>query len=270
MPLAMSQVWLVLGPPGCGKTSWIRDQLVRHPGPCVYWRLQGPSFDNLEQGLDGGIDGAWLKDQIPELQIPTGQLSELSIDDGLLREKELLMVVEVQQFQAAVSTCAEDIHPMISKQLENVHLKPDRIVTFGVDSYLPNQDTLNFTTLEALDIDLQDSIWDPNSLSSFWFELVNGAYGDVYRAKALVNLPDGRCFFCNWIVSQDGSQFLPLERVEPPNGRPKRLSRLVVQGRALNPTGIRSTVEECLFSDEVLELHQAPLRETNNNLQPSR
>ena len=266
----MSQMWLVVGPPGCGKTTWIRDQLGLHSGPCAYLRLQGPSLENLEQGLDGGIDGAWLKDQIPELQIPTGPLSELSIDDGLLREKELLMVVEVQQFQAAVSTCAEDIHPMISKQLENVHLKPDRIVTFGVDSYLPNQDTLNFTTLEALDIDLQDSIWDPNSLSSFWFELVNGAYGDVYRAKALVNLPDGRCFFCNWIVSQDGSQFLPLERVEPPHGRPKRLSRLVVQGRALNPTGIRSTVEECLFSDEVLELHQAPLRETNNNLQPTR
>ena len=57
MPLAMSQLWLVLGPPGCGKTSWIRDQLVRHPGPCAYWRLQGPSFDNFEQGLDGGIDG---------------------------------------------------------------------------------------------------------------------------------------------------------------------------------------------------------------------
>ena len=54
----------------------------------------------------------------------------------------------------------------------------------GVDSYLPNQDPLNFTTLEASDINLQDSIWDPNSLSSFWFELVNGAYGDVYRVKA--------------------------------------------------------------------------------------
>jgi len=99
---------------------------------------------------------------------------------------------------------------------------------------------------------------------------VNGAYGDVYRAKALVNLPDGRCFFCNWIVSQQGSQFLPLEHIEPPHGRSKRLLRLVVQGKALNPKGIRSTIEECLFSDEVLELHQAPLRETNNNLQPTR
>ena len=82
----------------------------------------------------------------------------------------------MQHFQGAISTCAEDIYPQILKQLANLHLKPGRIVNFGVDSYLPNQDTLNFTTLEALYIDLQDSIWDPNSLSSFWFELVNRAY----------------------------------------------------------------------------------------------
>ena len=99
MPLAMSQAWLVLGPPGCGKTSWIRDQLVRHPSPYAYWRLQGPSFDNLEQGLDGGIDGAWLNDQIPELQIPAGQPSDLLMDDRLLRDQELLMVVEVQHLK---------------------------------------------------------------------------------------------------------------------------------------------------------------------------
>jgi len=38
--------------------------------------------------------------------------------------------------------------------LANLHLKPGRIVNFGVDSYLLNQDTLNFTTLEDLDINL--------------------------------------------------------------------------------------------------------------------
>ena len=68
--------------------------------------------------------------------------------------------------------------------------------------------------------DLHNSVWDPNSLSSFWFELVNGAYGDVYRAKALMNLPDGRAFFCNWMVSQQGSQFLPLEGWSHPMADP--------------------------------------------------
>ena len=55
-----------------------------------------------------------------------------------------------------------------------------------------------------------------------------------------MNLPDGRAFFCNWMVSQQGSQFLPLERVEPPHGRPKRSSELVVQGKkVLDGIGIQ-------------------------------
>ena len=62
------------------------------------------------------------------------------------------------------------------------------------------------------------------------------------------------------MVSQQGSQFLPLQRVEPPHGRPKRLSELVVQGKALNGIGIQSTIDDCLISDDVLEMHQAPMR----------
>ena len=96
---------------------------------------------------------------------------------------------------------------------------------------------------------------------------MNGAYGDVYRAKALMNLPDGRSFLCNWMVSQQSSQFLPLEAVEPPAGRPNHTSHLVVQGKALDPTGIQSTIDDCLLTDDALELHQAPLRDRQHALQ---
>jgi len=99
---------------------------------------------------------------------------------------------------------------------------------------------------------------------------VNGAYGDVYRAKALMNLPDGRSFFCNWMVSQQSSQFLPLEAVEPPAGRPNRTSHLVLEGRALDPAGIQSTIDDCLLTDDVLELHQAPLRKKQQAHQSNR
>ena len=135
---------------------------------------------------------------------------------------------------------------------------------FGRDAELPSQDSLDFSRLESWSQDLVGAVWDPNSLSSFWFELVNGAYGDVYRAKALMNLPDGRAFFCNWIVSQQNSQFLPLEAVAPPDGRPQRMSQLVVQGKALNPDGIQITIDDCLISNDVLELHQVPMREQSN------
>ena len=260
----MQNTWLITGPPGCGKTNWIRDTFLKHPGSCAYLRLSGSQQEGLEQGHNAGIDSTWLKDQIPEL-VDLATSANTSLPTG-----PRLVLVEVQQFQPPASSESDGIDPHILRQLERFDLQPDRALHFGLDPELPKQDVLDFKRLESWHHNLQGCVWDPNSLSSFWFELVNGAYGDVYRAKALTNLPDGRSFFCNWMVSQQGSQFLPLESVAPPTGRPKRTSHLVVQGRDLNSNSIKATIKDCLLSDDVFELQQAPRRELQHNLQPTR
>ena len=252
----MGTTWLIAGPPGCGKTTWICNKLKSHQGSCGYLRLEVPSQHGLEQGRDHCIDRTWLRDQIPDLQDLSDQTGKAA---GAA--SNALNLIEVQQFQAPAASNLESLDPAILQQLDAYRLRPDRVLHFGLDPELINQDTLAFNRLEAWTLGLHDSVWDPGSLSSFWFELVNGAYGDVYRAKALFNLPDGRGLFCNWIVSQQGSQFLPLDSVERPNGRPKRQSELVVQGKALNGIGIQTTIDDCLVSDHVLEMHQAPIRD---------
>ena len=259
----MQQTWLITGPPGCGKTNWIRETLLSHGGACAYLRLDGAAHEDLGLGHNAGIDQSWLMDQIPQLEdwSDPAPSSPVPSDDRFV-------LIEAQQFSS--STQSEDgLDPQIKRQLQRFNLMPDRTLHFGIDPDLPKQDTLDFTELEAWHLGLQGCVWDPNSLSSFWFELVNGAYGDVYRAKALMNMPDGRSFFCNWMVSQSGSQFLPLQAVATPTGRPNRLSHLVIQGKGLIPTGIESTIQDCLLSDDVLELQQAPLRDQQPNLQPT-
>ena len=261
----MQQVTLVSGPPGCGKTSWARQALNTHAGPCAYLRLAGDRHESLQQGQDSGIDLAWLQDQIPNLRSALTTEQEDTTNSG---EDELL-VVEVQQFQPPKPKSVDGFGAEIKAVLEKLELKPDRFLHFGQDPELPTQDTLEFSRLEAWNMSLQGHVWDPDSLSSFWFELVNGAYGDVYRAKALMNLPDGRSFFCNWMVSQQGSQFLPLETVAAPQGRPSQCSELVVQGRGLNPAGIQSTIHDCLLTDDVLEMQQQQLRNHQAIPQPA-
>ncbi|QNI61371.1 hypothetical protein SynTAK9802_01073 [Synechococcus sp. TAK9802] len=67
--------------------------------------------------------------------------------------------------------------------------------------------------------------------------------------------------FRNWMVSQESSQFLPLDATAPPQSRPSRISELVVQGKALNPEGIQSTINDCLLADDVLAMQQQQLQQ---------
>jgi hypothetical protein len=259
----MSQTLLISGPPGCGKTSWILNQIQNHSAPCGYLRLAGYPDEGLSQARDGGIDLAFLLDQCPGLL-------DLSDPDQALAPHPagLLALIELPQFHPPVQVGLAGVDRRVMPQLQALHLSVDCHLHFGRDSELPRQDTLDFSHLLAWSLNLNSSVWDPASLSSFWFELVNGAYGDVYRAKALMNLPDGRAFFCNWMVSREGSQFLPLQTIAPPDCRPDRLSRLVVQGKDLDPAAIEAAVGDCLLSDAVLELQQAPLRQRQS--QPTR
>ena len=260
----MQQVTLVSGPPGCGKTAWTLQQLKAHQGHCAYLRLKGDQHEQRRQGDDNGIDPAWLRDQIPSLQC----LNSASEQAGPAAGASLVMV-EVQQFELPTGLGIDGYPHHVKAELERLELQPTKALHFGRDPELPTQDTLDFSRLEAWQRDLTGCVWDPDSLSSFWFELVNGAYGDVYRAKALMNLPDGRSFFCNWMVSQQGSQFLPLEAIASPHGRPSRTSALVVQGKSLNPEGIQSTINDCLLEDDVLEMQQQQLRQQQAIPQPA-
>ena len=253
--VAMSQVCLISGPPGCGKTFWALKTLQEHTGPCAYLRLQGEQEEGLEQGVDSGIDLAWLKDQIPRLQEPTSPKTTPA-ETG-----KALTLIEVQLFRSPTQEGINGYGEGVRSTLNALGLQPDQCLHFGRDPELPTNDTLEFSKLEAWNTTLAGCVWDPDSLSSFWFELVNGAYGDVYRAKGLMNLPDGRSFFCNWMVSQQGSQFLPLEMTSPPKGRPTCTSELVVQGKALNPEGMQATINDCLLADEVLAMQQQQLQQ---------
>ena len=253
----MNETWLISGPPGCGKTSWILDTFKNHQGSHGYIRLKGFSEIDLEQAVSSKIDFNYLKDQIPGL-VDLNSSSLASITS----EENSLIIIEFPQFKVPELYGLNGIDLGVLKGLEDLKLKPNKYLHFGRDPELQIKDTLDFKNIESYNLDLKKSIWDPASLNTFWFELVNGAYGDVYRAKALMNLPDGRYIFFNWILSQEGSQYLTLNNIAPLNGRSERHSEIVIQGNKIDFDLIKSTIQNCLLNDSVLELHQASLRDS--------
>ena len=126
----MSTTWLISGPPGCGKTTWILNTLRDHPGSCGYLRLKGTSHEGLEQGRDAGIDRTWLQDQIPALQ-------DLSAPQQSPSAADRINLIELQQFQAPPKEAPEAIDPAIQSQLDTLQLRPDRCLHFGRDEELP-------------------------------------------------------------------------------------------------------------------------------------
>ena len=113
----MQQTWLIAGPPGCGKTNWIRESLLKLQGVCAYLRLDGLSHEGLEAAMNAGIDRTWLIDQFPQLQ----DLSLKGFQNPPPSEDRLVLV-EAQQFNPSSTNVAQGIDPRIQEQLERFNL----------------------------------------------------------------------------------------------------------------------------------------------------
>jgi hypothetical protein len=71
------------------------------------------------------------------------------------------------------------------------------------------------------------------------------------------------------MVTQQGSQFLPLQILESTSGQPTRISHLVMQGKSLNPVAMKATINDCILEDDSLEVMQLPLTKQQPDLQPT-
>jgi hypothetical protein len=107
--------------------------------------------------------------------------------------------------------------------------------------------------------DLTGQVFDPASFNVFWFELRQGAYGQVQQSQGIVELLDGSAWQLSFLEGD-----LPVETELPVErwlvGRPNRPSHLEVLGVGLAIDSLTSTLQDCTLSDELLANYQAQER----------
>jgi hypothetical protein len=243
-----SSVILVAGSPGSGKTTWIAEQLRRHPGA-----LYGcPGVGNVP------IDASWVRAQLPQVEvIEEGQEISRLID----LETDAIAYVELgfhldlaTEFLSALPCHKVAVLP-IGFQDEALQHWADEVIESRSDLLPPNP-----MPQQIIRSPLDGEILDPASLNVFWDELTQGAYGKVQRSKGIFDLVDGRSFYFDFVSQNPESQFTELPVPRWLDGRPQRFSGIEVVGDQLDTQSIAQTLEDCCLSDEMVAYYQQQIK----------
>jgi len=103
-------------------------------------------------------------------------------------------------------------------------------------------------------------VLDPASLNTFWYELTNGAYGTVQRAKGIFDVADGRSLYFGFVMGLAETTYLELNLPLWCNGRPDRFSGIEVVGEALDQEAIAETIKACCLEDPVIAYYQQQIK----------
>ncbi|MEM9907968.1 MAG: GTP-binding protein [Cyanobacteria bacterium P01_D01_bin.44] len=250
---------VVAGPLGGGKTHWILAKLLNRQET-----TSSPSGVYISP-MTSGVDAHRLLAHIPTLKIETDQPATIRTAENLPIYLELgnhlsldlPWLAQVPHHRVAVLPTPTDRNQFDWSQwadeVVQLEIPPDTAPPLSPVMPLPEPANL-------WQANLSGQVLDSASLDTFWSELTQGAYGEVIRAKAIVDLADGQSFYFDFLQSRDTqSQALPLPKWL--KGRPDRFSGIEVMGKSLDPPSLVSTLQACCLSDALLASHQATIRQ---------
>lgn len=245
----------VTGLPGVGKTSWICQQIAKaNDRPVLYF---SPGCGNV------AIDSAYLGATFPKLEIESESNS-----DHLL---EKMCEFSVGYIELGFHLDLAALEPILQKlKCRRVAVMPPDLENTGwhawADEIVPGiAVNLSDTKLQISRALLTGEILDPASLDVFWYELTEGAYGEVVRAKGIFDLTDGRSFYFNFVAGMDRPMFEELNLPQWLDGRPDRFSGIEIFGYSLEQKSISDTLQECCLSEQAISYYQEQARSELEN-----
>lgn len=248
---------VVAGALGAGKTRWIWEQMTEQasleqtrPEPLLYI-----------SPLTVGVDAFRLLLDVPQLQIEAdlskavqaAESKTIYLELGHSLSLELPALDEVTHRKVAVV----DAH---ASNRAGWELWADELIESTVLSPTNTSTNADIPT-DVWQASLRGQVFDPASLQTFWQELVQGAYGQMLRAKVVLELADGQAIYIDHLPHQETTyQDLPLPQWL--DGRPQRFSGIEMVGQGLDKGAIAATLKDCCLTDATLAAHQEALKQS--------
>jgi hypothetical protein len=244
-------ITVVAGCAGCGKTTWILQQLSRSFGKNLVYL--SPGTGNVP------IDLTHLAADFPELKVyGDGQEIEFikqlgSVGDIFI---ELGSHLELEALAPILDGLTYRKVAIVPPQLQgsDYHGWAQQIVKGATidTSIIPNK---------LWRVPTKGQVIDEESLNEFWYEVINGAYGAVVRAKGIFDVADGRSIYGDYVAGVPSGGFLELDLPRYLEGRPQRFSGVEVLGRDLDEPAMRQTLQDCCLSDALISQYQEQVKQ---------
>lgn len=254
------QIWAIAGAVGIGKTGWIFQQIEQISSPVVYFC---PNASNVP------IDANCLLAEFPHVHIFTdGQELELieKVEQGAIALIELGFHLDLRSGDMLLETLSAN------SVLKKIALVPSGLGNSEwhewADQVIEVKYDLDFHDLQIWRSPFTGQVFDPSSLNVLWYEITQGAYGEVMRAKGVFDLFDGRAFYLDFVAGMEDSLYLPLDVPLWLDGRPERFSGIEVVGRNLDGKAIAQCIIDCCLSEEILLHYQNQIKQSRQQSQP--
>lgn len=243
-------ITLVSGPPGAGKTTWIRQQVNSAAGTAVYLNLGAENTP---------IDPTYLATEVAGLTVlPVEQLADFLAQPliGSAVYVELGFHIDLTSLilPDQMADCRRVAVLPPGTQRTEWHDWADLVVT-GVEMDATLSQPHLWRSV------LSGQVLDPASLNTFWYELTHGAYGTVQRAKGIFDVADGRSLHFDFVAGFSETTYLELDLPLWTNGRPDRFSGIEVVGEALEQDVMAQTIKDCCLDDQAIAYYQQQIRE---------
>ncbi|NCR06899.1 hypothetical protein [Microcystis aeruginosa] len=248
---------VVTGGIAVGKTHWIREQIAKQRQPSLYFSPQTETFP---------IDRLILQSEFPQLSCVSREeedrLSSLSAKNTVYMEVPWYLDPESLESFLKPLNCHRVAITSPEAEISEGQVPVDEIVFSPVKTTIKGDQWLKKREIQIYRAVLTGEVLDFSSLTTFWTELTQGAYGEVLRVKSIFDIIDGQCIYGEFRDEWPEKDFQSLNLPLNLDGRPNRFSGIEIVGRNLDKPIIADTLSDCCLSDEALFYYQQQFQES--------